>query len=81
MCELIFLGQKRTFQVEILFKLAEAAHPGKKTLSLSDIECIDPQRLKRVSYIPRPITIEAVSTKEERSVVTAVSARLFVSLS
>uniref|UniRef100_A0A915ALK9 EF-hand domain-containing protein n=2 Tax=Parascaris univalens TaxID=6257 RepID=A0A915ALK9_PARUN len=59
-------------EVEILFKLAEAAHPGKKTLSLSDIECINPQKLKRVSHIPRPITTEKVSPKEERSVVTAL---------
>ncbi|KHN87299.1 putative calcium-binding mitochondrial carrier K02F3.2 [Toxocara canis] len=60
------------FEVEILFNLAEAAHPGKKTLSLRDIEYIDPQRLKSISYTPRPTTVRAVKTKEERGVVAAV---------
>ncbi|VDM45244.1 unnamed protein product [Toxocara canis] len=60
------------FEVEILFNLAEAAHPGKKTLSLRDIEYIDPQRLKSISYTPRPTTVRAVKMKEERGVVAAV---------
>ncbi|KHJ81372.1 hypothetical protein OESDEN_18942, partial [Oesophagostomum dentatum] len=60
------------FQVEILFHLSELAHPGKKTLSLKDIELIDPERLKRVSATERLINLKAVASKEDRGVGTAV---------
>lgn len=43
---ILFLNCK-WMQVEILFHLSELAHPGVKTLSLTDIERIDPERLKR----------------------------------
>lgn len=59
-------------QVEILFQLSELAHPGQKMLSLHDLELIDPDRLKRVSYIKRLTNVKAVQSKEERGVGTAV---------
>ncbi|KAJ1359071.1 hypothetical protein KIN20_017697 [Parelaphostrongylus tenuis] len=65
-------AQITPYEVEILFHLSELAHPGKKTLSLKDIMLIDPQRLKRISYIERLVNLRAVSSKEERGVGTAV---------
>ncbi|CAB3401230.1 unnamed protein product [Caenorhabditis bovis] len=64
-------AQITPYEVEILFHLSELAHPGKKTLSLDDIEKIDPERLKRVSQMDRLINIKAVHNKEERGVGTA----------
>ena len=63
-------------QVEILFHLSELAHPGVKTLSLHDIEMIDPERLKRHSQITRLTNIKAVENKEQRGFGTAVSLSL-----
>ncbi|KAK5969112.1 Calcium-binding mitochondrial carrier protein Aralar1, partial [Trichostrongylus colubriformis] len=65
-------AQITPYEVEILFHLCELAHPGKKTLSLKDIILIDPERLKRVSYVDRLINVKAVASKEERGVGTAV---------
>ncbi|VDM54948.1 unnamed protein product [Angiostrongylus costaricensis] len=65
-------AQITPYEVEILFHLSELAHPGKKTLSLKDIMLIDPERLKRVSYVERLINVKAVASKEERGVGTAV---------
>ncbi|KJH44448.1 Calcium-binding carrier protein Aralar1 [Dictyocaulus viviparus] len=65
-------AQITPYEVEILFHLSELAHPGKKTLSLKDIILIDPERLKRVSYVERLINVRAVSSKEERGFGTAV---------
>ncbi|RCN34999.1 hypothetical protein ANCCAN_19158 [Ancylostoma caninum] len=65
-------AQITPYEVEILFHLSELAHPGKKTLSLKDIELIDPERLKRVSHVERLINVKAVASKEERGVGTAV---------
>uniref|UniRef100_A0A0K0DR66 Calcium-binding mitochondrial carrier protein Aralar1 n=1 Tax=Angiostrongylus cantonensis TaxID=6313 RepID=A0A0K0DR66_ANGCA len=65
-------AQITPYEVEILFHLSELAHPGKKTLSLKDIMLIDPERLKRVSYVERLINFKAVASKEERGVGTAV---------
>ncbi|CAI5444746.1 unnamed protein product [Caenorhabditis angaria] len=59
-------AQITPYEVEILFHLSELAHPGKKTLSLKDIEQIDPERLKRVSQMDRIINIKAVHHKDER---------------
>jgi hypothetical protein len=59
-------------QVEILFRLCELAHPGARTVSLRDIERIDPERLKRVSYITRLTDIKAVDSPAERGFITAV---------
>lgn len=39
----------------------------------TDLERIDPERLKRVSYIKRLTNVKAVQSKEERGVGTAVS--------
>ncbi|PAV90222.1 hypothetical protein WR25_08309 [Diploscapter pachys] len=64
-------AQITPYEVEILFHLSELAHPGKKTLSIKDIELIDPERLKRVSHVERLINVKAVSSKEERGVGTA----------
>ncbi|PAV61945.1 hypothetical protein WR25_19050 [Diploscapter pachys] len=65
-------AQITPYEVEILFHLSELAHPGKKTLSIKDIELIDPERLKRVSHVERLINVKAVSSKEERGVGTAL---------
>jgi hypothetical protein len=52
------------------------AHPGVKTVSLNDIELIDPDRLKRMTYITRLTNVKAVKNKEDRSTVTAVSFKM-----
>ncbi|CAJ0605535.1 unnamed protein product [Cylicocyclus nassatus] len=65
-------AQITPYEVEILFHLSELAHPGKKTLSLKDIELIDPERLKRNSATERLINVKAVASKEERGFGTAV---------
>ncbi|KAK6018993.1 hypothetical protein OSTOST_15389 [Ostertagia ostertagi] len=65
-------AQITPYEVEILFHLSELAHPGKKTLSLKDIILIDPERLKRVSYVERLINVKAVASKEDRGFGTAV---------
>ncbi|TMS35270.1 hypothetical protein L596_002708 [Steinernema carpocapsae] len=64
-------AQITPYEIEILFRLAELAHPGVKSLSLEDIEKIDPDRLKRVSYITRLTNVKAVQNKDERGVGTA----------
>jgi solute carrier family 25 aspartate/glutamate transporter 12/13 len=58
--------------VEILFHLAELAHPGHRTIGLEDLERIDPERLKRVSHITRLANVKAVRSKEERGFGTAM---------
>ncbi|CAJ0581664.1 unnamed protein product, partial [Mesorhabditis spiculigera] len=65
-------AQITPYEVEILFHLSELAHPGKKTLSLADIERIDPERLKRHSQVERLVNIKAVDSKDERGIGTAV---------
>ncbi|CAI4226539.1 unnamed protein product [Auanema sp. JU1783] len=59
------------YEVEILFHLSELSHPGKRTLSIKDIEAIDPERLKRVGHVDRLINVKAVASKEDRGVGTA----------
>lgn len=59
-------------QVEILFHLVELNHPSHRTLDLSDLDLIDPQRLKRVSHMTRLMEIKAVKNKEERGIGTTV---------
>ncbi|CAO4368084.1 unnamed protein product [Caenorhabditis nigoni] len=63
--------QVTPYEVEILFHLSELNHPGRKTLSLKDIQAIDPERLKRVSQMDRLINIKAVHHKDERGIGTA----------
>uniref|UniRef100_A0AC35TM10 Calcium-binding mitochondrial carrier protein Aralar1 n=1 Tax=Rhabditophanes sp. KR3021 TaxID=114890 RepID=A0AC35TM10_9BILA len=70
-------AQVTPYEVEILFHLSELGHPGTRTLSLSDIEKIDPERLKRVTYISRLTSYKAVDSKEDRSVGTAVLESLY----
>uniref|UniRef100_A0A2A6BZC3 HLH domain-containing protein n=1 Tax=Pristionchus pacificus TaxID=54126 RepID=A0A2A6BZC3_PRIPA len=65
-------AQITPYEVEILFHLSELAHPGVKTLSLTDIERIDPERLKRTSHLNRITNIKAVQSKDDRGVGTAV---------
>lgn len=65
-------AQITPYEVEIFFKLAELGHPGQHTVSMEDIERIDPERLKRLSYITRLTDVKAVKTKEERGVGTAI---------
>uniref|UniRef100_A0A0K0G478 Calcium-binding mitochondrial carrier protein Aralar1 (inferred by orthology to a human protein) n=1 Tax=Strongyloides venezuelensis TaxID=75913 RepID=A0A0K0G478_STRVS len=65
------------YEVEILFKLAEVAHPESRSLCFNDIEKIDPERLKRVTYISRLATYSAVNEKKERSTSTAVLESLY----
>jgi solute carrier family 25 aspartate/glutamate transporter 12/13 len=64
-------AQITPYEVEILFHIAELAHPGVRTFSMADLERIDPDRLKRVSHMTRLTNIKAVHTKEERGVGTA----------
>ncbi|CAJ0957825.1 unnamed protein product, partial [Mesorhabditis belari] len=65
-------AQITPYEVEILFHLSELAHPGIKSLSLLDIERIDPERLKRHSQVERLVNIKAVESKDQRGVGTAV---------
>jgi solute carrier family 25 aspartate/glutamate transporter 12/13 len=65
-------AQITPYEVEIFFHLAELAHPGQRTVALQDIERIDPDRLKRVSYMTRLTDFKAVNTKEERGFGVAV---------
>ncbi|KAH7693582.1 Protein K02F3.2 a, partial [Aphelenchoides avenae] len=64
-------AQITPYEVEILFHLAELAHPGNRTLGLNDIERIDPERLKRVSQMTRLTNVKLVRTKDERGFGTA----------
>jgi solute carrier family 25 aspartate/glutamate transporter 12/13 len=64
-------AQITPYEVELFFHLAELAHPGQRTVSMNDIERIDPDRLKRVSYMTRLTDFKAVQTKEERGIFTA----------
>uniref|UniRef100_A0A0N4Z3Z3 Calcium-binding mitochondrial carrier protein Aralar1 n=1 Tax=Parastrongyloides trichosuri TaxID=131310 RepID=A0A0N4Z3Z3_PARTI len=70
-------AQITPYEVEILFHLSELAHPGKSTLSIDDIERIDPERLKRVTYISRLATYQVVENKEERGIGTAALESLY----
>uniref|UniRef100_A0A0N4Z9Y9 Calcium-binding mitochondrial carrier protein Aralar1 n=1 Tax=Parastrongyloides trichosuri TaxID=131310 RepID=A0A0N4Z9Y9_PARTI len=65
------------YEIEILFKLAELAHPESRNLCFNDIEKIDPERLKRVTYISRLATFTAVNEKKERSASTAALESLY----
>ena len=65
-------AQITPYEVEIFFHLSELGHPGQKTICMKDIELIDPDRLKRFSFITRLTDVKAVSTKEDRGVGTAV---------
>ncbi|KAI6238492.1 hypothetical protein M3Y99_00688200 [Aphelenchoides fujianensis] len=65
-------AQITPYEVEILFHIAELAHPGDRTFGMTDLERIDPERLKRVSYMTRLTNIKAVHTKEDRGFGTAV---------
>jgi solute carrier family 25 aspartate/glutamate transporter 12/13 len=46
-------AQITPYEIEILFHIAELAHPGVRTLGLDDLERIDPDRLKRSSQMTR----------------------------
>lgn len=46
-------AQITPYEVEILFHIAELAHPGVRTFGMEDLERIDPDRLKRVSHMTR----------------------------
>ncbi|CEF59288.1 Calcium-binding mitochondrial carrier protein Aralar1 [Strongyloides ratti] len=70
-------AQITPYEVEILYHLAELAHPGRGTLSIDDIEKIDPERLKRVTYISRLATYQVVENKEERGIGTAALESLY----
>uniref|UniRef100_A0A7E5A194 Calcium-binding mitochondrial carrier protein Aralar1 n=1 Tax=Panagrellus redivivus TaxID=6233 RepID=A0A7E5A194_PANRE len=65
-------AQITPYEVEIFFNLAELGHPGMRSISLKDIEAIDPDRLKRVSYITRLTEFNVVASKEERGAGTAL---------
>jgi len=65
-------AQITPYEVEILFHIAELAHPGVRTFSMEDLERIDPDRLKRDSHMTRLTNIKAVHTKEDRGLGTAV---------
>ncbi|KAI6195726.1 Calcium-binding carrier protein Aralar1 [Aphelenchoides besseyi] len=65
-------AQITPYEVEILFHICELAHPGERTFGMEDLERIDPERLKRVSYMTRLTNIKAVHTKEDRGIGTAL---------
>lgn len=56
------------FKVEILYHLAELAHPGVKAVMFKDLERIDPERLKRVSFIQRVTHVKVAETKADRTI-------------
>uniref|UniRef100_A0A914WDR6 EF-hand domain-containing protein n=1 Tax=Plectus sambesii TaxID=2011161 RepID=A0A914WDR6_9BILA len=64
-------AQITPYEVEILFHLADLAHPGSKVVTFRDLERFDAERLKRISYIMRLTNLKAVQSKEERSAFTA----------
>jgi hypothetical protein len=55
--------------------LAELSHPGHRAIDLTDLEQIDPERLKRVSQIFRITNVKAVKSKEDRGFGIAVSCK------
>ncbi|CAD5210910.1 unnamed protein product [Bursaphelenchus okinawaensis] len=65
-------AQITPYEVEILFHICELAHPGNRLLGMEDLERVDPDRLKRVTYMTRLTNIKAVHTKDERGVGTAI---------
>uniref|UniRef100_A0A915MNI9 EF-hand domain-containing protein n=2 Tax=Meloidogyne incognita group TaxID=654580 RepID=A0A915MNI9_MELJA len=65
-------AQITPYEVEILFRLAELNHPGTRAIDLSDLDKIDPERLKRVSQIFRITNVKAVKNKEDRGFGVAV---------
>uniref|UniRef100_A0A1I7SGX6 Calcium-binding mitochondrial carrier protein Aralar1 n=1 Tax=Bursaphelenchus xylophilus TaxID=6326 RepID=A0A1I7SGX6_BURXY len=65
-------AQITPYEVEILFHIAEMAHPGTRVVGMEDLERIDPDRLKRVTYMTRLTNFKAVHTKEERGLGTAI---------
>jgi solute carrier family 25 aspartate/glutamate transporter 12/13 len=46
-------AQITPYEIEILFHVAELAHPGVRTFGMEDLERMDPDRLKRVSHMTR----------------------------
>ena len=60
-------------QVEILYRIAELIHPGRKYITYRDFERIDPERLKRQGVLGRITDIKAVESPAERGYGTAVS--------
>uniref|UniRef100_A0AC34RR23 EF-hand domain-containing protein n=2 Tax=Panagrolaimus sp. JU765 TaxID=591449 RepID=A0AC34RR23_9BILA len=64
-------AQITPYEVEIFFRLAELGHPGQMTVSMKDIEKIDPDRLKRLSFITRLTDVKAADS-QTRGVGTAI---------
>lgn len=58
-------------EVEILFRLIELMHPGQGWISFDDLERVDSEHLKRVSYIRRITNVRAVKDASERGALMA----------
>uniref|UniRef100_A0A915I026 EF-hand domain-containing protein n=1 Tax=Romanomermis culicivorax TaxID=13658 RepID=A0A915I026_ROMCU len=63
-------AQVTPLEVEILFRLANLAHPSRKTMNFKDLENIDPEHLKHVSYVRRLTNVKAVKNPSERGIGT-----------
>ncbi|KRY19545.1 putative calcium-binding mitochondrial carrier K02F3.2, partial [Trichinella patagoniensis] len=59
-------AQVTPLEVEILFKLCKLAHTDRCVVTFQDFEHIDPDHLKRVSYIKRLMNIQAVNNPADR---------------
>jgi len=55
-------------EVQILFRLAELNHSDRSTLSFEDLERIDPDHLKRVSFMRRLTNVKAVKDPSDRGI-------------
>lgn len=58
-------------EVDILFRLTELMHPGQGWINFEDLEHVDPEHLKRVSYIRRITNVKAVKDASERGALMA----------
>ncbi|KRX94604.1 putative calcium-binding mitochondrial carrier K02F3.2, partial [Trichinella pseudospiralis] len=59
-------AQVTPLEVDILFKLCKLAHADRCVVKFEDFEHIDPDHLKRVSYIKRLMNIQAVNNPADR---------------
>ncbi|KRZ09074.1 putative calcium-binding mitochondrial carrier K02F3.2, partial [Trichinella zimbabwensis] len=59
-------AQVTPLEVDILFKLCKLAHADRCVVTFEDFEHIDPDHLKRVSYIKRLMNIQAVNNPADR---------------
>lgn len=72
-CNFTTRGTIIKVQVEILYRMVELIHPGRKYITYRDFEMVDPERLKRQGMLGRITNIKAVESPAERGYGTAVS--------